>query len=207
MAVECKSLSREFPLVISRAPRPGQDASHDIIRVGHDGDAGARNVSILYSDPHRLCLYGLSEMVGRSLTRIGWEQSGKKLISSDVELYDKWAQALASAGELVTLASQQTTPNGVSYTFVMPVLLVNDGSLWTVDYDEEGVRGEPTLADDAYYFADAEHEFPNAYAKSTYHMTHLHIYTRTGFTRMLGNYASPSGTMWERTFGSAVRAG
>jgi hypothetical protein len=38
-------------------------------------------------------------------------------------------------------------------------------------------------------------------------MSHLHIYTRTGFGNMLGNYASLSGMMWERTFTAAVRAG
>lgn len=209
MAVECKSLSREFPLVISRVPRSGQDAFHDIIRVQHRPDAGGlRTVSVVSADHNRLCLYGSSEMVGKSLTRIGWEQNGKKLISSDVELYDKWAQALASAAELVTLASKQTTPNSTAYTFIMPVLLVNDGSLWTVDYDEDGVPGEPATTDDAYYFADAEHQFRDHHnANTTYRMSHLHIYTRTGFTDMLKNYAGPSGTMWERTFGAAVRAG
>ena len=95
----------------------------------------------------------------------------------------------------------------MAYAFVMPVLLVNDGALWAVDYDEDGTRADPLPVDDAHYFADASNNFPQGYAIQTYRMGHLHIYTRTGFERVLDNYSSPAGTMWERTFGTAVRAG
>ena len=32
------------------------------------------------------------------------------------------------------------------------------------------------------------------------HLSHLHIYRRTGFVRMLENYAGPTGLMLEGTF-------
>jgi hypothetical protein len=87
----------------------------------------------------------------------------------------------------------------------MSVLLVNDGTLWVVDYTEEGARRAPACADEAVLFVDREHAIKGRYVNQTYHITHLHIYTRASFVRMLQNYASPTGLMLERTFGFALK--
>ena len=108
---------------------------------------------VWHSDPTRLQLYGAGpqNMVGKSATQIRWD-NGKRLVASDAQTYDKWTQAAASAAGLVTMAASQKVQAGEAptLTFVMPVLLVNDGTLWVVDYTEDGQRSEPAPADEAY---------------------------------------------------------
>jgi hypothetical protein len=142
-------------------------------------------------------------MVGKSLTRIGWDQQGKRLISSEGDLYDRWTQALSSSVELINLAAAQVELHRTVYTFVMPILLINDWALWVADYTEDGARAAPQPADEALYFADFDHVLPAR--NLIYHMSHLHIYTRTGFSAMLNNYDSPTGLMQDRTFGFILR--
>ena len=200
LAVECKSLTPEFPLVVSRVPRPAAESYHDIIKSWRRKEFNDTAFSVEQSDPTWLSLYGFSQPVGKSLTQVG-----KK---GDSETYNKWAQALASAAELVAAACKESAPDGSpTYTFVMPVLVVSDSTLWVVDYStEDGTRGPPTEANEAHYFADREHVVQGLYdANAIYHMRHLHIYTRTGFTRMLQNYGSPTGHMADMTFAFALR--
>jgi hypothetical protein len=201
LAVECKSLSPDLPLVVSRVPRPPNDARHDVVKSWHErGDIG---FSVEPSEPGHIGLYGVGQMVGKSLTRIGWDQRGKTLILSEGDLYDRWTQALSSAVELINLAAAPVELHRTVYTFVMPILLINDRALWVVDYTEDGARSRPEPTDEALYFADFDHVLPAR--QLIYHMSHLHIYTRTGFAAMLNNYDSPTGLMRDRTFGFILR--
>ena len=148
-------------------------------------------------------LYGADEMVGKSATQIRWDRSGK-LVASDAETYDKWAQALSSAAELVETAAKREIKDKSVFAFVMPILLVNDGTLWTVDYDAEGRRGTPQSANDAVLFVDRKVELDAGYRAYTYHLSHLHIFTRTSFERMLRSAPSPTDHLLEKIFRQAV---
>jgi hypothetical protein len=206
LAVECKSLSPEFPLVVSRVPRPEVDSYHDVVKRWRRDEIGDTAFSIERSDPRHPHLYGEGQMVGKAATQIRWNESAKKFVASDAETYDKWSQAFGSAAELLDLAARQPSDDAnPTFTFVMPVLLVNDGTLWVVDYTEEGARSSPTPADEAQLFVDYNHQVQGRYEKHTFHLSHLHIYTRRGFVTVLKNYASPTGMMLERTFGFALR--
>jgi hypothetical protein len=145
-------------------------------------------------------------MVGKTTTQIRWAENPKRLIASDAESYEKWSQALASATELVEWAATYPAESAdPTFAFVMPVLLVNTGTLWVVDYDEGGKRGSPEQMDEALLYVDRNQEINGRYGKATYRLSHLHIYTRKGFISMLQNYSSPTGLMLERTFGFALR--
>jgi hypothetical protein len=208
LAVECKSLSKEFPLVVSRVPRPEVDAYHDVIQLWKRPQADTI-FTVEPNDPNYLRLYDVGGPVGKSMTQLKCEinkQGVKKFTASDADTHDKWTQSLASASELAAMASQATTDSEKpTFTFVMPVLVVNDETLWTVDYDEEGNRGVIAAADDVQYFVDREQVLKGRYGSYRYRFTHLHIFTRIGFLRMLQNYASPTGLMLDRIFGSAMR--
>jgi hypothetical protein len=128
------------------------------------------------------------------------------MFRSDAEGYEKWSQALASAVELVNVAATSPAESSESiFGFVMPVLLVNSGTLWVVDYDEGGQRSTPAPADEAVLFVDRQHELVSRQRKVAYRLGHLHIYTRTAFTNMLQNFSSPTGLVLERVFGFALR--
>jgi hypothetical protein len=198
LAVECKSLSAEFPLVVSRVPREPTESHHDVLVR----QSGSVPFFIDRSDLTRLSLYGAGELVAKAATQIRWSDNGKKLTASDADTYDKWSQALASAAEFLKVAMQLPTD---ALVFVMPLLLVSDGSLWTVDYTEDGVRGCPAPADEALLFVDRQQTVPAWYGPTPYNMTHLHICTRKGFVRLLKNLSQPTGLMLERIFGQALR--
>jgi hypothetical protein len=85
-------------------------------------------------------------MVGKAITQVRWHENGKKLIASAADTYDRWSQCLAAATRLVRMATAQPGPDDGQprYTFVMPVLVVSNDTLWVVDYDENGMRSNPT---------------------------------------------------------------
>jgi hypothetical protein len=82
LAVECKSLSQDFPLVVSRVPRPDIEASHDVIRRWKRAEIGDTAIAVEHSDPNHLKLYSTGEMVGKSATQIRWAENHKRLIAS-----------------------------------------------------------------------------------------------------------------------------
>ena len=56
----------------------------------------------------------------------------------------------SAAAELVETAANREINDKSVFAFVMPILLVNDGTLWTeIDYDAEGKRGAPQAANNA----------------------------------------------------------
>ncbi len=205
IAVECKNLSVEFPLVVSRVPCVVEESQHCVIRTWIRREIGDLTVEISESDPNRLQLCPVGSPIGKSLTQI--RVDGKRLVASDSDTYDKWIQAIASAAQLAELGarSQAPAPDNEAFTFVMPALLVADKTLWVVDYSEDGTRAAPAQVDEALYFVDRSHEIAHRYGPRIYHMRHLFIYTQAGFARMLNNYNSPTGSMAEKTFGFAVR--
>jgi hypothetical protein len=205
LAVECKSLTPEFRLVVSRVPRPTDDSYHDIVKRWHRPEQNDTAFKVARSVPNHPKLYPEGEMVGKSATQIRWNEPSKKWISSDAESYDKWSQSLASAAELLNMSATQTAPAGEpTVTFVMPVLLINDGTLWVVDYSEAGARGAPVPADEALLFVDCDYEVKGRYSTEKYGLSHLHIYTRTGFLSLLKQYLN-NGWILEKTFGFSLR--
>ncbi len=203
LAVECKSLTKENPLVVSCVPRPIRESLHDVIIRRNRKEIGDKIFEVVASQANDFRLYGADEMVGKSATQIRWDRSGK-LTASDAETYDKWAQALASAAELVETAANREVNHKTIFAFVMPVLLVNDGTLWTVDYDAEGKRGAPKPATDAVLFVDRKVELKGRTRPYTYHLSHLHIYTRTSFERMLRTAPVATDHLLEKIFRQAI---
>lgn len=203
LAVECKSLTKEFPLVVSRVPRPIRESLHDVIIRHYSKEINDKIFVVETSRPNDFRLYGADEMVGKTATQIRWDRSGR-LVASDAETYDKWAQALASAAELVETAANREIKDKSIFAFVMPILLVNDGTLWTVDYDAEGKRSAPQTANNAILFVDRKVQLTSRSRPQTYHISHLHIYTRTGFERMLRSAPNPTDHLLEKIFRQAI---
>ena len=89
----------------------------------------------------------------------------------------------------------------------MPVLIVNDGTLWAVDYSAENVRGDPKPVDETTLFVDRNRPVEGHYGPAgVYHLSHLHIFTRAGFARFLQRLTAQGGRMHEQIFGFAIRA-
>jgi hypothetical protein len=208
LAVECKSLTPEFPLVVSRVPRVPADAQHDLIKTWLRPNIGDSASIVENSEGPHPQLYSAGAMVGKATNQVRWHESGKKLISSDADTYDKWSQGLAAATQLVRSAVNQPGPadGQPRYTFIMPVLVVSDDALWVVDYDEHGYRKVPARADKVELYVDRHEDLPTTSGKrARYHLSHLHIYTRKGFVQALGELGTPSSRVLDRIYGWAIK--
>jgi hypothetical protein len=210
LAVECKSLTVEFPLVLSRVSRDEVDANHDLIKNWNRQEIGDTASIIINSAASRAQLYAAGAKVGKATNQMGWQDNGKKLTASDKDTYDKWSQCLAAATHLVrTAATAQRGPSDgqPSYTFVMPVLVVSDETLWVVDYGENNKRSRPAKADSALLYVDRHLDVETRTGqKVRYHLSYVHIYTRKGFVNLLKELGEPSGNrLRELIYGWAIR--
>jgi len=207
LAVECKSLSAEFPLVVSRVPRAPLDSYHDVIKCWRRTEIGDKAFAVETPDPSKLQLYGATQPVGKSITQVRWDKAGGgRMIASDSETHEKWSQALSSATEFVAKATTTCGNEGSAvYGFILPILIVSDHTLWVVDYSEEGVRETPKQVDETTLFVGREYPLDGRNGESCYRISHLQICTRRGFSQFLQSLTHPSGLVREKIFGFTVR--
>lgn len=205
MATECKSLTPEYPLVISRVKRSDVDSFHDLVKLWRPAPGKGPLVELMSSGPQGLQLYATGDWLGKSSTQIKHANSSakSKYQTSDSDVYDKWTQALGSAADFLDVVTNVSVPDTVDYptlVFVMPVLVVPDGTLWAVDYDEDGTRGTPHQVEDAVLYVDRTRRFAAQGGPLTYKLTNLNIRTLASFTGMLQNMDSSTGLMLDRIF-------
>ena len=93
-------------LVVSRVPRPISESQPDVVTIFYRPQIGDSAFAIERSPFTDFRLYSVDEHVGKSATQIRWGDNDKKLVASDADTYDKWAQALASATEQLTPLSR-----------------------------------------------------------------------------------------------------
>jgi hypothetical protein len=89
---------------------------------------------------------------------VGREAGSKSIYSANKEIYEKWSQGLDSAHDLITASYWEGAsegPGNIAYVAVLPIVVVPDGRLWTVQYDSDGVRtGEPVKTERCSYFVN-----------------------------------------------------
>jgi hypothetical protein len=135
-AVECKNIN--FPLVVHRLPRDASEAYLDVVFAKQAKGAMLfdRSERITLTGEH--CRYSVGEPVGKALDQVGRAASGE-VFGSDQDVFDKMTQALNSSVPLLDEAHNAATdvqPFGLAV--VVPVVVVPPGSLWAVDYDDDG---------------------------------------------------------------------
>lgn len=204
LAIECKSLSAEFPLIVSRVPRPEFETSHHLVRTWVSGTT--LGIESFEATGGRLLLYGDGLPVGKHTFQLRRETQRNSFKTGDSDSYDKWSQALASAADLVKMAcgAYARYDIGQAFALVLPLLVVSDGTLWVVDYDDKGQRSEPKRVDECHLFVDRPYEL-ELIRTGNYTITHLHVYTRTGFASFLKCVMAPNSLLLERMFGSTAR--
>jgi len=204
LAIECKSLSAEYPLIVSRVPRPAPESTYYLIKSWGRAEMGERFVAVLPSG-NGLQLYPSGSPVGKQTFQLKKEPPPKNFKSGDSEAYDKWAQALASAADLVRMGggAHIVYRKEAFFTLVLPVLVVSDDTLWVVDYDEEGQHVGPSHQVDACeLYVDREYALADG---KSYRISHLHIYTRKGLVAFLDSLTGPSSLQVERMFRCTVK--
>jgi hypothetical protein len=199
LAVECKNLHHDSPLVICGRSRTDDEAYHGVIASWKD------DVNCPFSTTDQICgpqsLYKPAEFVGKSVLRLQREKGDKKgtlKAVSDPDVFDRWAQALASSVEMAesALSLVQDGPYKRCCSVILPVVVLPNATLWTVPYHNDGsLTKDPSTTDDCTFFADAK---PTVAGKP-FALTHIHFTTLKGFESLL-NRITYEDQFWNQLF-------
>lgn len=206
LAVECKSLSDFFPLVVSRLPRLPDESFHEIIysftrdnELHLIGSPTAKAIRLSMNDS----VYKPSEPVGKSTSQVGRSEKGD-LITGDAEVFEKWAQAIASAYDLISDSGRDNEIEKKDFfvSLTLPILVIPDGTLWVADYSADGtLTGRPQQMDTCEIFVGKD-VWPGPMSVG-YSISHLHVFTKTKFFGFL-NRLHVNLKFWEVLFPSEV---
>lgn len=198
IALECKNLRPNFPLLISRLPRLEQEAFHQLLIPTADEPEVSDFFGRLRRNPRKIlfpsetvslqaphCPYAEGEMVGKSTVQIGRQVSGE-LHGDDSEVYEKWAQAVSSAYGLIEDAvhSFSESVESIMAYFILPVVVVPNHMLWVIDYSTAGdILDEPKTTDETAFFLNYSPWKMSQFF--SYTISHLHFVTVTGLSLLL----------------------
>jgi hypothetical protein len=204
MAIECKALSEDRPLVLSCVRGSPADSIQQVIHSYGEPKNRASTTRVLSSEA-QVRLYPENRRIGKKTDQV-LRSDGKPLAKMrDNESFQKWSQALSSAEDLIKegVGSNIRLARWNALTLVLPVLVISDNSLWVVDYDRHDRRRAPELVAQAELFVDR----PYVLAESgiEYKIGNLHIYTRSGFAHFVARTLR-SEDFAERAFGFAIRS-
>jgi hypothetical protein len=133
LAVECKNLRPNNPLLLSAVPRTRDEAFHDIVYFHSDPIIAYPEIFHVLEKSR---VYKVGEMVGKKTDQVGREERNGELASDDEATFEKLNQAVSSCQYLVQrFVNQRTAP---FQRVIIPVLVVPSGLLWQVDYDADG---------------------------------------------------------------------
>jgi hypothetical protein len=206
LAIECKSLRRSYPLLLSRVPRDLGESFHHLIaahkptprRDSWDVPAFAETAEVMPVDG-TTSIYRPGEMVAKATAQVG-RSSGGELKADDSEVFAKWSQALASADELVgrAMSAHESRRVDAFTTFVMPILVLSNDTLWAVDYSEDGsIKQPPHHVEEATLFVGRQYH--SSFSPSVT-ISHLHVCTRNRIRVLLDAVVPPEGALWRSVF-------
>lgn len=198
LAIECKNLRPNFPLLISCLPRRPEEAFHELsISVKPRTEIPTRfgtteyllpktAAMISYAQSYRLrntdSLYPVGESVGKSCDQVGRSATNAEIISGDSGIYDKWSQALSSAHDLVSLIFSDGKRIGKqAASLVFPLVVVPNDRLWCVKYDVSGNRiSEPELVNRCSFFVNRKYLYQSSSGEKKFVVSHLEFVTLNG---------------------------
>ena len=206
MAVEAKNIQENFPLLISCVPRLKEEAYHHLIiskyKVGQfSGFPEHGKVSVVRPDNNKF--YRSNDFVGKSLDQIGRrDHHDKELVGNDSDIYSKWSQAVNSSFELAETAYYESYDHQskVFISFVMPIVVIPDNTLWIAKYDHEGNRiGEIKQNEECQYYIGNKFELGDKISGKEIVLTHLHIMTFSRFNKFVNEVENYSDSIFPQS--------
>jgi len=144
LAIECKNIRENFPLLISCIPRHKNESYHEIAFVGDPCSKGPERLDWLHQSRATIIrleeqhsIYKPHEYVGKSTVQVGRASDGG-IVSHDSDLFNKWSQCLSSAADLVSRVNWDGDDYEHCLSSVIPVLVIPNQRLWVVEYDDNG---------------------------------------------------------------------
>ena len=143
LSVECKSLSKAAPLLVSTTPRNLNDSYHSLLVMTEENTLPDVK---LVSGFGTFYYGGYS---GKKMNQVRRNDDGS-LKGKDDEVFERLSQAQSSAFDLIQTAATVRDPNQTAA--VVPMLVIPDETLWCVEYDSEGNPSEPKQRDEVSFF-------------------------------------------------------
>lgn len=187
IAVECKNLRREAPIVLFAVPRLPQESFHQVVFsfvpqtnriVPKFVQERARVIRVAGTGS----VYEPAEPVGKSYGQVCRDSKGE-FKAADPNIYEKWSQALASCRDLIDFAESRAEEfqSPSHFSVVVPFLVVPDGTLWAVPYAEDGSPvGRPARTDWLPYFVEKQPTPFFSVGRLGCDLSHLEFVTVTG---------------------------
>lgn len=198
-AVECKNVSLNAPVLICGREAEARETFHDVIvsqcRSGHERShtKRVRNSSV----------YARDTFVGKAILKP--DKNGR---SNDSEIYDRWAQAISSAHDLVREAATKPAAMDLcQYGAVFPWVVVPDGALWRAKYDGAGaLLADPEPVDRCRFFVAHSLQLPPEEHHNPVCLSHIDFATLGGFRKFVGSLKRPA-LDWDDWIPEKVRQG
>lgn len=192
MAIECKNIRDNFPILVSCIPRHEQESHHDFALVENPPRIPMIGAHL---QPPRVKIfqaigdgsfYKAGAPIGKSTAQVGRAVDGS-ISTNDSELYEKWGQCLSSAHDLVKRIPSDGEDDKKSYfSTVIPFVVVPNDRLWIVTYDENGNKtSEPTQTDRCSCFIDKDYELGTDFITYRMRLSHLEIVTFNGMLQFI----------------------
>jgi hypothetical protein len=163
LAVECKNIRENFPVLISCIPRHKYESYHQIALLSEPNTSGLFTIpnqfrvrAKILSIRGKYSIYKPHEVVGKSTVQVGIT-SEKVISANDNNLHDKWSQCLSSTTDLVlrTYWDGDKEEGSFYFSLVIPIVVIPNDRLWIVKYDDDGNRvSEPNQTDRCSCFID-----------------------------------------------------
>jgi hypothetical protein len=203
LAIECKNLRPECPLLVYCVPRTFDEGFHELIvslrsrilrQVGNlIYNIGSKMLSI----PEAHGPYPKNQPVGKCLVQVRRGKNG--LEGADTEIYDKYSQALTSLHDLVV----QATAAGLGrnqqavVTLCLPILVVPEQTLWQVTFSDGGKQiGEPKPTDRCSFFVGRTYSVLGDSPSFSFTASHLEFVTPTGLKRLVEELSDDRDLVW-----------
>jgi hypothetical protein len=192
LAVECKNIGENFPLLVSCTPRHKSEAFHQAAKVEQEEP---QNYAAGFTAPHARVVklwhensrYKVGERVGKSLAQVGRTKDKHEIFSSDSDFFEKWSQCLSSASDLVSRSywEDHDCDGPFLLTTMVPIVVVPDGRLWTVEYNADGFQvTEPTQSEQCSFFVGKAYEVEPLLGTS-FTLSHMEVMTVAGLGRFV----------------------
>jgi hypothetical protein len=190
LAVECKHVTSERPLLAYVTHRAAREAWHETISVY---PANGRHLVISHCrHGDSGSMYRVGDWVARRVDQVVKASDGTTS-SDDADVFDRCSQAINSSAELAVRAAD--IGYDVTAAAIVPILVVPAGSLWQVQFDATGVlAGDPEKVDRVSLFVGATFVV-NGCRGNAFSISHLEIVSDSGLDEAVAHYLSADGIL------------
>ena len=188
LAVECKNLRPNHPLLLSAVPRTDTEAFHDLLIYEASKVISYPKVTPVVGNQSA---YKPGEMVGKKTDQVGRDSEGS-LVSDDSTTFDRFNQAVNSCKDLVhKFAFNSSLPLNRA---IVPVLVVPEGLLYQVDYAADGrTQVLPRRVTRATLFLNHTWSVERNWGPINYRLSHIELVTLDALPDIVGIWLGSSG--------------